>query len=69
MAASLTRLEPECEAIWRKVRELVQERTHTAAAEWKRTKDLGAVMPREQAHVLVQHLIDAVRDNVLNPLL
>jgi hypothetical protein len=45
----------------------VQERTHPAAAEWKRTKDLGAVLTKEDAHVLVQHLIDTVRDNVLNP--
>jgi hypothetical protein len=53
--------------VWSEVRELIQERTRTAAAEWSRLVALQGVMTKEAAHLMVLRLVDAVRDNVLNP--
>jgi hypothetical protein len=55
------------EHAWGQIRELVQERTRTAAAEWKRLSDLDAVVTVEQCLLFVRAFLDAARETVTDP--
>src|SRR6516225_7290575 len=50
------------ESTWAELRELIRERTQTAAAEWKRLKDLRCFITAEQAVGFSQALVQAVLD-------
>lgn len=46
------------------IRTLIQDRTKTAQAEWKRLHDLNALVPFDQVLVMLDNLLMAVRDVV-----
>jgi hypothetical protein len=48
----------------RELRELIQEKTKTAAAEARRLGDMGQTLTREQAMVLMHMVLTAIKDNV-----
>jgi hypothetical protein len=55
------------ESVWAELRELIGERTRTAAAEWRRMTDLDAVLTLGQARLLTEALLGAVRSVVTDP--
>ncbi len=50
--------------VWEEVREVTQEKTKTAAAEWKRLHELQAVLTVEQAMLLVHTIMAAAKEIV-----
>jgi hypothetical protein len=55
------------ERVWQELRELVQERTRTAAAETKRVLDTDGMVAVDQVQAMLRHLSLAVRDCVRDP--
>jgi hypothetical protein len=55
-------------ATWAELRELVQERTRTSAAEAKRMHDLGAMIESERALAFVHALMMAAKDELADDL-
>jgi hypothetical protein len=55
------------EQAWAELRELVQEKARTAAAEVRQLVELGQTLTTEQALMLVKQLSQAVRENVKDP--
>ncbi len=49
---------------WAELRGLIQERTRTATAEWKRLNDMNAVVTAEQALTFATALLNAAREVV-----
>ena len=54
------------EHTWRELRELIQEETRLAMAEWKRLVDLRLVITAEQEMMLQTALFDALRQAITN---
>lgn len=56
-----TRVQKE---VWEELRALVQEKTKTAAQEWKRLNDINAVVSVDQAMLFARSLLEAAREVV-----
>lgn len=54
-------------AVWREVRELVQEKTKTASAEWRRMHDLQGLVQLDKVMDMWRGMLGAVKLNVTNP--
>lgn len=52
---------------WVEIRELIQEKTATSRAEWKRMNELNAVITVDQALLFGRALLAAVDEHVLDP--
>jgi hypothetical protein len=48
--------------LWGEIREVIQEKTRTAAAEWRRMRDLQAVVTADKALAFVGALLSAARE-------
>jgi hypothetical protein len=55
------------ERTWRELREVVQEKTRTAAAEWKRLHDLEALVTVEDALGFAKAFLTAAKEVVTDP--
>jgi hypothetical protein len=52
------------ESVWSELSALIDQKTRTAKAEWRRTAELGGVVTVEQAMVFVKSLLAAARECV-----
>jgi len=48
--------------LWEEIRAVIQEKTRTAAAEWKRMHDLQALVAADKALAFVGALLSAARE-------
>lgn len=56
-------------AVWGELRELIQEKTRTASAEWSRLRDLQGLVKLDQVLAMLRGVLEAVRANVADPVL
>ncbi len=55
------------EQAWAELRQIVQERTRTAAAEWKRLNDIEGLVTVEQCLLFIQGFMMAAKETVTDP--
>src|SRR5262249_12584347 len=54
-------------ALWRELRDTIQEKSRVAQREWQRQASLGLCLTVAEAWTLVQPLMPAVQENVTEP--
>lgn len=55
--------------VWTEVRELIQEKTRTAGAEWSRLRDLQGLVQVDKVVSLMQAVLEVIRNDISDPVL
>lgn len=54
---------------WSEIRQLIQEKTRTAAAEWSRLRDLQGLVKLDMVLTMWRGMLEAIKANVADPVL